>query len=1629
MAQIQLENEQWSTDRPHRISVNSFGYGGSNAHAILEDAKGYLARNFSYTSHRQGLELTSTPSSREVKESSGPSRVRLFVISGFDEDSCKQQSERLCRYLERYQARIDDHVLASLAFTLAERRSHFSFQTLIAAGSVQALIEGLKTRAKVSRIKRKKPTLGFIFTGQGAQWCGMGRELLAAYPIFATRIDTISSYLRNLGAPFDVREELERDAAGSRINEPLYSQTLCTAIQIALVDLLASWGVRPASVTGHSSGEIACAYVAGALSLEHAMAVAYYRGVASSALLDMGDQQGAMMAVGWSESNVQPLLASLTKGTALVACVNSPSGVTVSGDVLAIEELQGQLEQEGVFVRKLAVDVAYHSHHMNAVADRYRRDLLAAGVDAARQVSGQADIEVFSSVTGKKGSPQDLGPDYWVSNLLSQVKFAQAVSCLCLETTALGQTRRPKTKAGSLKANKAKVDMLVEIGPHSALAGPIRQILEADPVLDKSSIDYASSLVRKSSAVDSTLALATALLCAGQALDLAAINRPTEDDHPSVLVDFPPYAWNHSRSYWAESRLSKAYRNRAHPRLDLLGVPDAHSTPLEPRWRNYLRVSEIPWLEDHKIQSNVVYPAAGFICMAVEAVRQHIHHRLPDTQIEGYRLRDVAIESALVISDDSEPEVWFSLKPSGEESLVAAQQWHEFTVQSVTQDERWTEHCHGFICIETAIEDDRLARRVTQTMSKVEPLCQQLVDVASFYKRLTEIGLEYGETFANISHMRSAPNACIAELQSADTATVMPAEYQHPFVVHPSTLDSVFHPIFAALAADNALRNPAVPTALEEIWIKDDVLSNVGQRLRSCTRIMRTGQDHVRADIGVVDAVSSSVRPVIEITGLTCKILQQPPDVFEDEKQPARLAYQVVWDADVDLLSPNDLVRLGNNCRVYEAVARYAKLQGHKNPFLEVLEIGDGGDDLYPALVGALTAIENGTPTLKSYAISNPTAGLEEDFAERAREEVKYKSLDAASDPLQQGFDAHSLDLILLHHGQRWSDDTRTSIAKHAWQLLGPSGKLVVIDDVEKQLWRRALLESSPAGKEVVFVTLGTFENNVSVCIAMLEGSQQAASKPPEVLIIVEEQEQSVSLPELQRLLSDTHLRTSVTNFAHADPEGKTCIVLSELSGSVLASADANTFDTIKSILTGGSNGVLWVVRGATTSNPTGNLATGLLRTVRSEVEGDTPIVSLDLDAVNRVDPESAAKTIFSLFNHHFLSARKSQEVEFSEHDGVLRIPRVVESPAVSDQVASYLAPIASEQQAFFQSERPLQFSVSSPGDLSTCVFVDTLTEADLAEGHIEIEVKAFGLSDIDLKIAQGQVHDADGIGTGCSGIVTRVADNVTAFRIGDRVATFAMGTAASIFRAPSEDFQHIPSDISFEDAAMLPMAYIAAFFAVNELARVKRGERVVIQNAASALGQALVGLCLVIGAQLILAVDSEEQKTFFVDGRGMAKDQVLVGLRERRLATGIVELAGEKGADVVFSFSRGEERRLILSGIAPYGRFIELDSGPTKSNDASAMDMTSVLARNASFASLDANNLFKHKPQTVRQIWVDLMHMVRYTAMGRHHKLRVHSISQAEDALKELQTNDGIDSVVIRTDRNATVKVGQILC
>lgn len=275
------------------------------------------------------------------------------------------------------------------------------------------------------------------------------------------------------------------------------SQPICTVIQIALVDELKSWGVTPAKVVGHSSGEIAAAYTIGALTHRDALAVAYYRGMASTALKTSAPHlKGGMMAVGTSAKDAEKLISE-SKGTIsgniTIACVNSPSSVTLSGDVTALDELRAILEDRRVFARRLKVDVAYHSSHMSVAAPEYQQAIAnIETISGSNEVGSLSTPVMISSVTVEEVSPELLGTYYWVRNLVSPVQFSDAIA----ELVAPGGSE------------ESDVDLLIEIGPHSALGGPVEQILSSHNI---QSVDYNSVLTCGQNALDTSLSLASGL--------------------------------------------------------------------------------------------------------------------------------------------------------------------------------------------------------------------------------------------------------------------------------------------------------------------------------------------------------------------------------------------------------------------------------------------------------------------------------------------------------------------------------------------------------------------------------------------------------------------------------------------------------------------------------------------------------------------------------------------------------------------------------------------------------------------------------------------------------------------------------------------------------------------------------------------------------------------------------------------------------------------------------------------------------------------------------------------------------------------------------------------------------------
>ena len=283
-----------------------------------------------------------------------------------------------------------------------------------------------------------------------------------------------------------------------------------------------------------------------------------------------------MLALGASPDVATAMIDGLKEGQAVIACFNSPSSVTVSGDTKAIDALQAVAETRKIFARRLNVDVAYHSPHMNLVADHYRQ-----AIGKVRPKSSNGAV-FYSSLTGVKVSPLALGTTYWVNNMKLPVQFTKSFRACC-------------SLDGDQRSTEQSVTHVIEIGPHSALKGPIRDILVAGPKM-KYKIGYSPTLIRKDNAVSNILNLASELFMRGCTLNLRSVNFPMGLDTRKVLSDLSPYPWNHGTEFWHNSRVSQNHRLKERPRNDILGTLVPESTDIEPWWRNRLRLDDVPWV-------------------------------------------------------------------------------------------------------------------------------------------------------------------------------------------------------------------------------------------------------------------------------------------------------------------------------------------------------------------------------------------------------------------------------------------------------------------------------------------------------------------------------------------------------------------------------------------------------------------------------------------------------------------------------------------------------------------------------------------------------------------------------------------------------------------------------------------------------------------------------------------------------------------------------------------------------------------------------------------------------------------------------------------------------------------------
>lgn len=893
-----------------RVSVNSFGYGGTNAHMIIEGADSLVSnarKNYTYW----------TPD-KQNRKANGPgyasyrSRPFLLPFSAHDKTTLKSNIDAHGQVADRYE-------LLDLSYTLANRRSQLSTRAFAVAS--YANLESVFNEQDGFRFAEKKKisTVGFAFTGQGAQWARMGSELMTYYPSFLRSIRVLGRALKDLrdGPVWSLEDVLLEDAPKSRVNEAEFSQPLCTAIQIAIVQLLKQWGIQPVVTIGHSSGEIAASFAAGHISASEAIIVAYYRG---KVVRDI-NTNGSMLAVGLGADAVEAYLHDMN-GKVVIACHNSPAGVTLSGDSGALELVKDRLDTDKVFARAVKTGgKAYHSHHMAPVAVKYEALIRKAKSHQQFELPTSTTAQMVSTVTNSL-IPEDgvIDETYWSANLQSPVLFNQAFQTI---------TKHPAF---------SNVDLFIEIGPHSALSGPIKQI-KSELSLEK--LQYLPTLIRGADSATKLLELAGELFLRDYPVDMERLTT-IEEALPGgkihnmrglFIADLPSYQWNR-KEFWDEARLSREQRAPSFMRHDILGALLHGGSLAEPTWRNILRIRDVPWLKDHSLGGEAVFPAAGYFSMACEAITQLNELSLNPVKIQGYVLRDVSIKNALVTPDDDAGiEVLFNIRPSVHNETDSQTAWWEFSVSSVSGEGIRKDHMAGSISINS---------RKRGVAPKDAPKFPQRASGKSWNQALRDVGFDYGATFQDMQDIRFDGKTYAATCKTTikNNVGTMVGESRH--ALHPAAVDSCLQLLIVSIYAGraNAMPYGAVPVQVDEIAIFTPTAKQLETVTANCYSWI--DQRGLRSYVGGSQLVADDGELLMEISDMRCISYEAALPQRADEPLKSLPYGEMAWKLDIDRLQyatkiPNlsipDLVMLSLFQKPEAKILEYGSFYTHETLF------------------------------------------------------------------------------------------------------------------------------------------------------------------------------------------------------------------------------------------------------------------------------------------------------------------------------------------------------------------------------------------------------------------------------------------------------------------------------------------------------------------------------------------------------------------------------------------------------------------------------------------------------------------------------------------------------------------------
>jgi acyl transferase domain-containing protein/NADPH:quinone reductase-like Zn-dependent oxidoreductase/acyl carrier protein len=1663
--------------------VNSFGFGGTNAHAVLE----------SY----QAPDKTTGAAAPTKKSADDNGRMCLVPLSAHTPEALKALAKSYSEFLESDNT-AKELTLADIGHTASLHRNHHAYRLTIATRSVIELpgfltafcAEERRIGISVGKTALKTPSKpAFVFSGMGQQWIGMGRKLYGSEPVFREVIDACDRLFKTHTDEWSVRDELTAGEQSSRLHETRIIQPCIFSVQAALSALWASWGVVPDAIVGHSVGEIAAMHVAGILNLEDAVRLCFHR----SRLQHSLSGKGTMLAVGLTEEETQNMLGEFGD-TVSIAAINSSTSLTLSGEKKSLEIIAQRLEKDSIFARFLNVDIPFHSPLMDGILDEFR--------DSLEDLKSQpARCTVISTVTGKPVDGNDIDVEYWLQNVRQPVRFHDAV----------------------VEMIHPDRDIVIEISAHPVLATSIRECISESDI----TCEVLQTLRRGEPDDVMMYAALGRLYTTGYPVDWS-IQYDTGMDR----VKLPTYKWQGDR-YWTESEESHMSR---HGQRSTSGTAllDKQTHPLlggrlrspAPVWNTVIDPRNPAYLQDHIVQGSTVFPAAGYCELALAAAGELFGE-------SACALKDIEIKAPLILDGDKPVTV-----------QVVFGETNDFSIYSKNDnaEHSWILHASGSVDGDTRgnILDTVNIDDIKETFSAEIPGDE-------VYRAFRSRDLNYGPSFQSVTHARVKGTEALGQLNAESSVAAELDEYRlHPAIldacfqvlatiksrgtylpvgidgikihrrpgaaswcysrldkqnrnritgdillfddsgelcaeirqlrcnlmaVSSESTDSIGGILYeyewklddktipaAKRAANDFLLSPAdighnlreTVTGYEKQYERKKYFDDVKPEMDSlCTlyileALKQAGisfdpqetftSESLAEKVGVTDEhrrLFDRLIAILKEDGIIEKTDGAWNVTAQSERLPARgqwnelLRRHPLYSAELLLLErcgsqlcgvlrgeedplalifpqgslvTEHLYQHSPTFRIYNRIMQrtVAEILEHlpAGQTLKILEIGAGTGAMASSIIPMLP--KNRASYVFTDISASFTTQAEQKF--RSVDCIDFQVLNIEKDPVAQGFDPNSFDLIIASDVLHATADLKRTI-DNVKRLLTPSGLLLLLEVNDSPRWfdlvfgmlkgwwlfeDKALRPAHailPLKSWISLLESSGFTDAVGV--PEKEGAYDsvhsviAARGPEEVGIPAENNvpaaSENTTAPaeagDIVILLADKP--QDADRFAGAlEAKEKPYMVVScgesfGVSDTTHITVDADQpddfsilFDTVCSNGAGAVNVINLlgicdpgeVITAEMLERVTNRICSRTLHFIQALMarEWGTPprflMVTNGTQSAGINPAPSLSHTPLWGLGRVMTSEFDNLEtlmVDLSSEPSDLEIVAVLmelSSTDGEDEIAlrgkhRYISRLIRKETSGFHEtpEVPFRLTTSRSKGFEGFAFSEMQPEQP-GPGEVAIKIRAAGVNFKDVAKVAGLLSDSildrsglpEHLGMECAGDIVAIGEGVDSFAVGDEVMGIALNCFGNYTICRPATLVHKPSHLSFEEAATIPLVFLAAEYALHQCARIRKGDRVLIHTAAGGVGLSAIQVAREAGADVFATAGSREKREFLKSlGVTCVSDS-----RSFSFVEDILEQTGGEGVDIIINTLPASTISKSMSLLKPItGRFIDISN------------------------------------------------------------------------------------------------------